>query len=140
MTVTVDDLLLLLSATATNAERVRGLMQMGLSQRTLARATGCQSPSTLRNWGAGHNEPREDAAITLDDIRITAVTLLKAGMEPERVARWFMSRDDDRFDNARPIDRVREDPMGVLLAAKQDAMELTLERQPELVAVGAQAG
>lgn len=136
----MDELLLLLGNTATNAERVRGLLMLGLPPRELTRATGCQSPSTLRNWASGQTQPRDHAAIVIDDLRITVRTLLGAGLEPERVVRWLLSRDTDHFQGMRPIDMIAVDPMDVLAAAQGERLDeeerTTRSRQPELALIG----
>lgn len=111
----------LLSKTATNPERVRGLLELGLAPAVLAMATS-SSASTLRNWSTGSTQPRAEAAIVLDDLRLTARTLLD-GLEPERVALWFTSRDPDYFDGMRPIEMISHDPMTVLAAAHETLLE-----------------
>jgi hypothetical protein len=111
----------LLSPLATNAERVRGLLLLGLAPATIALATR-SSVSTVRNWTAGDTQPRMDAEVVLDDLRMTARMLLD-GYEPERVARWLTSRDPDRFDGSRPVDMIRLDPMDVLAAAQAALLE-----------------
>jgi hypothetical protein len=120
----------LLLPTATNSERLAGLLALGLGCQVIA-ATTRSSTSTLRNWKTGQTEPRSDATIILDDLRMIAKTLIDGGLEPERAARWLTSRDPDRFDGARPIEIVPIDPMEVLAAAHA----ITLAHQSELVAV-----
>jgi hypothetical protein len=131
---TTDDLVRLLATTSTNAERVRGLLEL-LTPKMIARATGCSSPSTLRNWSMGQTQPREDAAIAIDDLRIAALTLLEAGLEPERVGRWFASLHPDRFDGLRPFEMIAIDPMEVLAAAQSEAIRAKALRQPPLALV-----
>jgi len=131
-----DELIRLLAPTSTNAERVRALLRLQLTPRMLAHATGCHSLSTLRNWSTGQTQPREDAALALDDLRLVALTLLQGGLEPERVGRWFASRDPGRFDGMRPFERFAVAPMEVLAAAQGDALRARAERQPSLALVG----
>jgi len=135
---TTEELMQLLATTSTNAERVRGLLEL-LTPRMLARATGATSPSTLRNWSTGHTQPREHAAIVIDDLRITACMLLGAGLEPERVARWFASRHAGRFDGLRPFEAITADPMDVLAAAVGEADRSRAKRDAPLVLVGGAA-
>jgi hypothetical protein len=111
----------LLAPTATNMERVRGLLALGLPASAVAAATR-SSPSTLRNWSVGETKPREEASIILDDLRTTAKVLLDAGLEPERVVRWLLSRDPGRFGGMRPIDMITYDPMDVVAAAHESVL------------------
>jgi DNA-binding transcriptional regulator YiaG len=108
----------MLAPTATTSERVRGLLALPLSPAVIATATN-SSPSTIRNWSIGQTEPRPDAAIALDDLRMVAKALLKH-LEPERAARWLTSRDPNRLDGMRPVEMIRIDPMAVLAAANAE--------------------
>jgi hypothetical protein len=132
----IDELMQNLAPTSTNPERVRALLRLDLTPKMLAHATGCQSLSTLRNWSTGQTQPREDAALALDDLRLVALTLLQAGLAPERVGRWFASRDPERFGGMRPFERFVVAPMEVLSAAQGDALRTRAEQQPPLVLVG----
>lgn len=113
----------LLATTATSSERVRGLLALGITTATLADITRC-SESATRNWKSGQAEPRADAAMVIDDLRITALVLLRAGLEPERAANWLTSRDPDHFGAMRPIEMIRIDPMEVLAAAHETVLGL----------------
>jgi hypothetical protein len=112
-----------LAPTATTQERIRGLMAVGFSQALLASATK-SSVSTVRNWAAGATQPRLEAGVILDDLRVTTRTLL-GGLEPARVVQWFTSRDADRFDGVRPIEMIALDPMEVLAAAHGEVIAVT---------------
>jgi hypothetical protein len=127
----------LLAPTATNAERVRGLLMVGIAPAVIAFATR-SSASSLRNWSIGDTQPRHEAAIILDDLRITTRTLLEA-LEPERVVQWFTSRDPDRFGGMRPFEMIAIDPMEVLAAAHATVLA-TEARAPKLALVGCGAG
>lgn len=113
----------LLAPTATISERVKGLLGLGLPAAEIAKAVGVGSTSTLRNWATGDTEPRADAVIALDDLRVTATVLLDGGLEPERAVSWLLSRDPKHLENERPIDIVRTAPMKVLAAAHDIAIE-----------------
>jgi hypothetical protein len=115
-------LLELLSPTATTAERVNGLLGLGLHPADIGTAVGGATPSTLRNWIAGATEPRADAAISLDDLRATARALLEGGLEPQRVVSWLISRDG-RFEGQRPIDILARRPTLVLSVAFERVLD-----------------
>jgi len=89
----------------------------------IARAVGV-TVSAVRNWSTGQAEPRTDAAITLDDLRATTKALLDGGMEPERVARWLISRDPK--SRQRPLDAIASRPTEVLAAAFDEVLEKKL--------------
>ncbi len=131
-----DDLIGRLTPTSTNAERVQALLELPVTPKMLAHATGCQSLSTLRNWSTGQTQPREDAALALDDMRMAALTLLQADIEPRRVGRWFASRDPERFGGMRPFEMIAIAPMDVLAAAQGEALRARAARQPMLALVG----
>lgn len=116
------ELLRLLGPTATTAERVNGLLGLGLHPADIGTALGGTTASTLRNWIAGDTEPRADAAISLDDLRATARALLEAGLEPQRVVSWLISRDP-RFEGQRPIDILATTPTRVLSAAFEQVLD-----------------
>src|SRR4051794_32834992 len=111
------DLEELLRTTANYVERVRGLLELGLTPGIIAKVTGATS-STVRNWSLGQNQPRADAAEALDDLRMIARELLDR-LDPDRVAHWLLSRDPAQFDGSRPIDLVAQDAMAVLEAARR---------------------
>lgn len=105
----------LLGPTATAAERVRGLLAIGLTPAVIGIATR-SSASTIRNWSIGATQPRSDAMIALDDLRTVAKALLEL-VGPERAALWLTSRDPARFGGLRPVEMIPLDPMEVLAAA-----------------------
>lgn len=124
----------LLGPTATVTERVEGLVMMGVPLATIAQATR-SSVSTLRNWTSGQTQPRPDAAIALDDLRMIARALLE-GLEPERAAAWLSSRDPERFEGARPFEIIPIDPMDVLAAASEAVIDA--QSTGTVVAIGNQ--
>lgn len=105
----------LLSPTSTTAERVRGLLGAGLSATDVAATSGV-SVSALRNWGSSDAQPRNDAAIALDDLRAVVKVLLAGGLPPARATGWLTSRNEG-FGDERPIDQLRVEPTVVLSAA-----------------------
>ncbi len=113
-----------LAPTATNSERVQALLAIGLAPSAVATAAR-SSVASVRNWSTGAATPRPDADIVLDDLRSTAKTLLDGGLEPERIARWLMSRDPNRFGGMRPIERIPIDPIEVLAEAHGVALAST---------------
>jgi hypothetical protein len=106
----------MLASTATISERVQALLAIGLRSADIARCSGV-SQSALRNWSSGSAQPRSDAAIVLDDLRIVAKVLLDGGIAADRAVSWLTSRDPDRFHDCRPLDLIRSEPMSVLAAA-----------------------
>jgi transcriptional regulator with XRE-family HTH domain len=124
---TVTELTRLLEPTSTTSERVRGLLEAGLVAHDVAVATGV-SVSALRNWSAGQTQPRRDAELALDDLRITVKTLLDGGLEAPRAVSWLKSRNPEYFENERPIDVLSKSPMQVLSAAHCELLEIDNER------------
>jgi hypothetical protein len=114
----------MLARTATTAERVEGLLALGLAARELADAVGVASSSTVRNWVSEDSEPRLDASIALDDLRAVALILLEGGLEPRRAGLWITSRDPGRLEGQRPIELVRRLPLEVLSSAHDLLLEI----------------
>lgn len=107
---------------ATTAERVSGLIDLGIPPTDLARGLGVRSASTVRNWTTGGAEPRANTAIALDDLRLAAEILLDAGLPPKRVGVWLMSRNAQWLEGERPLDCIASTPMRVLSAAQETAI------------------
>jgi hypothetical protein len=118
----------LLAPTATTAERVKGLVKMGIPLTTISETTR-SSLSTLRNWIAGNTQPRQEAAFILDDFRMIASALLE-GLEAKRAAQWLSSRDPNRFDGIRPVEMIAIDPMDVLAAAGDAVLAVHATERP----------
>jgi DNA-binding transcriptional regulator YiaG len=104
---------------ATTRDRVRALLAL-ISAKYVAAATGV-SINTVRNWSAGKAEPRPDAALTLDDLRTVADTLLRGGMEPDEAANWLISRNPD--SKIRPIEEIGANPTEVIANAVDESLE-----------------
>lgn len=117
-----DELARLLAPTATNAERVKGILALGMPVNDLAEL--CKTTeSGVRHWLGGETEPRPEATVALDYVRAVLKALLDGGMEPQRALRWLMSLDPKHFGAERPFDVLQTTPMRVLTAALEMGLD-----------------
>jgi hypothetical protein len=123
-----------LGSFSTTAERVEALIEI-LDGPLVARAAHVTS-TAVRNWMEGA-EPRTDAAMTLDDLRLVVAVLLDGGFEPERIKSWLLSRNVDWLEAKRPIDEISQTP-GLVHAAANDAV--AVHRFGLAAAASAEAG
>ena len=117
----------MLDPVSSTSDRVRALIAL-VGAAELAAATsfgegGDIKESTIRNWANGQAEPRRNAAITIDDLRMAAKLLLDAEKTPDETRKWLLSRNEVFIlhgapeDPRRPIDLIRDQPTRVFREA-----------------------
>ncbi|HXD53514.1 MAG TPA: hypothetical protein VN618_02045 [Solirubrobacteraceae bacterium] len=106
-----------LAPTASAGERIAALKATGLTSEDIAQALGV-SANTIRSWGDGGVAPRRTAERGLDDLRMIVLSLIESGVGATQAAMWLRSRNRDLLEGARPLDRLRDDPLMVISAAE----------------------
>jgi DNA-binding transcriptional regulator YiaG len=111
-----------LRPTAPTTTRVEALLELGLEAEELAAALAV-TPTTIRNWARGTASPRRIAVRAVDDLRRAVVILADGGITGETAGQWLRSRQGGVLKDERPLDIVRKDPVRVIAAATEYAIE-----------------
>lgn len=111
-----------LMPTAPTPTRIEALLELGLEAEELAAALAV-TPTTIRNWTKGTASPRRVAVRTVDDLRRAVVILSTGGVTGPDAGQWLRSRQGGILNEERPLDVVRQDPVRVLAAATEYAIE-----------------
>jgi hypothetical protein len=116
---------------SSTSDRLRALMEMGLTTMQLRSVLSNCSDATLRNWLDGTTTPRDHALVLLDDLRAVVVALGHAGIRGPSATKWLFSRNFSRWiGGRRPIEMLAEQPLR-LLAAVQDLVYPSEDVAPE---------
>lgn len=128
-----NDLERSLSPTATLSEVIHGLLSLGLRVEELAALTG-NSESSVQKWMQGRQQPRR-AHLLIDELRAITLTMLRGGLEPERITSWLRARQlvGEPFPRRRPIEVIAEDPLAVMSASETLVPIELLPREPTTV-------
>ena len=116
-----DEIVVLLAPLALTNERVEGLLRLGLSG--VRRRATVGGRRTIRRWRLGESKPPwGDCLRALDDLRCTALILLKDGRVPREHARsWLLAAND--ATGKRPVDLLLAGrPEGLFAAASAHAV------------------
>jgi hypothetical protein len=116
---------------SSTSERLRALMDMGMTPLQLRSVLNDCSDATLRNWLDGATTPRDHALVLLDDLRAVVVALGHAGIRGHSATKWLFSRNFGRWiGGQRPIEMLADQPLR-LLAAVQDLVYPSEVAAPE---------